>query len=298
VFSGDSLVQLAAHLEQRQASVFHTCQLHDLPSYFGLGGIPSHAHLEAHRARYTPMDTDYIDQVNGVWDKVFVNLADLGRTFALGGCHTPTCYGPISFQLRPAALLEAEDVAICLRSAGAMGFDRARESLTEVAQVDRLFRYSAGSAFPRSIELKDVDTLRQEFGQSSWPELSCTVAGGRIGLDHAVVIWVDPYSVNGEALVDQVRGLVNQCGLVRPVVERSCRQERRPLYDELARLAMNGTDKLHGILDLPEISDGLREYLGALQARGLSYQLTRYLRYLRSGTLNSTDKARGTGQRT
>ena len=297
MFIGDSLAELVAHLERRQVCVFHTCQLHDLPSYFGLGGIPSHAHLEAHGARYTPMDTDRIDKVNRVWDKVFVNLVDFGRIFALGGRHTPTCYGPISFQLVPAALLEAEDVAICLRSAGVMGFDRRRESLTDVSQVDRLFRYPAGSPFPRSIELKDVDSLKSEFGQSSWPELSCTVTSGRLNLSHTVVVWVDPYSVDGEALVDRVRGLANQHGLDRPVVERSCRQERRPLYNELAHFALKGVHKLNAILELPEISDELRAYLGELQARGLSYQLPRYLGYLRSGTLTASDTASGTGQR-
>jgi hypothetical protein len=298
VFSGTSLDELVAHLEERQASVFHTCQLHDLPSYFGLGGIPSHAHLEAHRARYTPMDTDFIDKVNGVWGKVFVNLADFGRVFAQGGCATPSCFGPVNIQIHPAALLEAEDVAICLRSAGAEGFDRRRESLTEVAQVDRLFRYPAASPFPRSIEFKVGDSLKNEFGRSSVPELSCTVTSGRLSLDRAVVIWVDPYSVNGEALVDQVCGLVNQYGLNCCVKERFCRQERKPLYNEFAHLAMKGMYTLDAILASPEISDELRAFLGDLQARGPLYQLDRYLRYLRSGTLNSTGKTSGTGQRT
>ncbi len=61
------------------------------------------------------MDTDFIDKVNGVWGKVFVNLADFGRVFAQGGCATPSCFGPVNIQIHPAALLGAEDVAICLR---------------------------------------------------------------------------------------------------------------------------------------------------------------------------------------
>ncbi len=62
----------------------------------GLGGIPSHAHL-AHRFRYTPMDTDFIDKVNGVWGKVFVNLADFGRVAPGRLCHAlmfRTCQHP------------------------------------------------------------------------------------------------------------------------------------------------------------------------------------------------------------
>lgn len=284
MFAGDSLSQLVAHLEQREACVYHACQLHDLPSYFRLGGVPSHAHLEAHRARYTRMDTDKQDRDNKVWDKVFVNLADIGRVFATGGCHTPICYGPINIQVHPAALLEAEDVAICLRSAGAEGFDRGRESLTEVTEVERLFRHSVGSSFPRSAALKDRNALQEEFGGSSWPELSCTVASGRISLDHTVVIWVDPYTVGGEPLVDRVRRLANQHGLHCRVEQRTCCQERRPLYDELAHLAINGRHSVYAALASPEISEDLRTYLVDLRDRGLSYQLKRYLSYLRSGT--------------
>lgn len=285
MFTGNALEELVAHLRQREASVYHACQLHDVPSYLALGGIPSHAHLEAHRARYTAMDTDAIDQSNQVWDKVFVNLSDFGCVFAQGGTATPTAYGPISFQLRPDMLLEAADVAICPRSAGAQGFDRERESLTSVDEVDRLFRYAVGSPFPHSVELKFGAALQQEFPYAHWPEVSCTVPSGRLSLAHVVVIWVDPYTVNGRPLREHVQELVSAHGLSCPVVERRCCHERRDVYDELAALAVAETCAIDAILDRPTTSAALRELLHALRERDLEYQLDRYLRYLRAGTL-------------
>ncbi len=150
----------------------------------------------------------------------------------------------------------------------------------------------------RAVSSSRLRLFEKRIRAGSVPELGCTVTSGRLSLDNAVVIWVDPYSVNGEALVDQVCGLVNQYGLNCCVKERFCRQERKPLYNEFAHLAMKGMYTLDAILASPEISDELRAFLGDLQARGPLYQLGRYLRYLRSGTLNSTGKTSGTGQRT
>jgi hypothetical protein len=39
-------------------------------------------------------------------------------------------YGPILFELEPAALLECAEVAVCLRSASGAGFDWAAEALS------------------------------------------------------------------------------------------------------------------------------------------------------------------------
>ncbi len=60
---------------------------------------------------------------------------------------------------------------------------------------------------------------------------------------------------------------------------------------------MKGMYTLDAILASPEISDEAFVLFWHWQ-RGPLYQLDRYLRYLRSGTLNSTGKTSGTGQRT
>jgi hypothetical protein len=105
------------------------------------GGHPSRSHLESNEKPYTPFKTDQNDRANDDWDKVFANLSDFGFTFAGGYDAVPNIYGPILFQIKPEVFYEAKDVAICLRSAGREGFDRERESLNSISDVNRLFKH-------------------------------------------------------------------------------------------------------------------------------------------------------------
>src|SRR5262249_8889960 len=121
------IAKLVGLLKARGVSLYHACQLVDFRSYLALGGIPSRARLERGKLAFTAFESDTADHKNGVWDKVFVNLSDFGRTFASGGKGVPNPYGPILLKIRPEALLEASDLAICLRSASATDFNREAE---------------------------------------------------------------------------------------------------------------------------------------------------------------------------
>jgi hypothetical protein len=116
MISRNEIQSLVNLLLERNVSLYHACQLIDFESYLALGGIPSRALLENKELPFTPFETDTIDQTNGVWDKVFGNLKEFGEIFADGMPWPPTVYGPIQLQLNPSALLEASDVAVCLRS--------------------------------------------------------------------------------------------------------------------------------------------------------------------------------------
>ena len=150
-------------LATRQASLWHACQLADLRSYLRLGGIPSRQRLERERLAFTRFQSDTSDRARGVWDKVFLNLGDLGRPFAWGMRSTPNVYGPIAFQLAPKALSECSDVAVCLRSASSVGFDRDSEALTTPAEVSKVFVHPAAVGFPRSSFTRYGDSLREAF---------------------------------------------------------------------------------------------------------------------------------------
>jgi hypothetical protein len=91
----ESLVEL---LVQRDVSLFHACQFLDFQSYLSVGGVPSRACLEAYELPFTGFETDGHDHVKGVWDKVFLNFSDFGKTFAQGGRAVPNAYGPILLQ--------------------------------------------------------------------------------------------------------------------------------------------------------------------------------------------------------
>jgi hypothetical protein len=130
MFQGEEIQKLVELLKERDAYLYHACQLLDFQSYLNVGGIPSRSHLESNRQLYTGFETDEKDRSRQVWDKVFGNLEDFGRTFASGKPAVPNPFGPILFQIKPEALYEATDVAICLRSAGRPGFNRENEALT------------------------------------------------------------------------------------------------------------------------------------------------------------------------
>ena len=72
--------------------LYHACQLSDFASYLSLGGIPSRALLETNGLPFTPFKTDTIDQENGVWDKVFINLSDFGHFFASDDTYLKTTF--------------------------------------------------------------------------------------------------------------------------------------------------------------------------------------------------------------
>ena len=171
VLRGKTLSSFVRRLEERRASLYHACQLRDFESYLAIGGIPSRQLLEWRGLGFTEFDTDKQDQKNDVWSKVFLNLEDFGKWFDSGKNAVPNPYGPVLIRVRPDMLRCARDVAVCLRSAGASGFDRKQESLT-LAETEDVFRSLRS---PTVKDRGDLAKLKKGDGQS--PELSCAVAG-------------------------------------------------------------------------------------------------------------------------
>jgi len=137
VFVADQIKAYVDLLNRRQVRLYHACQFEDYCSYLDIGGIPSRKKMEESGKVFTAFATDLTDQERGVWDKVFVNLADFGDGFACGRQAIPNPYGPILLVISPDGLAQAQDVAICLRSAGANGYDREKEALKS---LDPTFR--------------------------------------------------------------------------------------------------------------------------------------------------------------
>lgn len=203
MFSGETLIELVKCLKERGAFLWHACQYVDFCTYVRVGGIPSRSLLEQRQLPFTAFQTDARDKVNGVWTKVFCNLNDFGSTFARGGKATPNAYGPIMLRIHPDALQSATDVAICLRSAGGKGFDRTRESLSTVAEVESLFVHPRDSPYPGHF-LKAKSALRERWPKADTLEVSCTVDQDVLSLNEYYVI-VDPYVVAGHDLYNVVR---------------------------------------------------------------------------------------------
>lgn len=286
MFVGGQIEALVEHFNQRGVSLYHSCQLKDFRSYLKLGGIPSRQLLTDCGLSFTEFDTDYIDQKNGVWDKVFLNPVDFGAFFARGNAATPTTYGPIAFVFYPDVLLEAQDVAVCLRSAGASDFKREEESLSSVQEVDTIFVCPKEHDFPRSIEIKSEKVLERDHPSKKVrgsPEISCSCATSRLSFKQLSYIYVDPYCIRGKALERLVEEELCKFGFTCEVKVRQC--PRSPIYSELADTLGVGYMGLDDLLSLTSASSDMREWAKGLKRNNLGYQWERYAKYLIAGTL-------------
>lgn len=290
MFTGPAILEVVERLERRQASLWHACQLRDWSSYLRAGGIPSRGALQRTGAGFTPFVTDTADRDNGVWDMVFTNLDDFGRTYATEGNATPNAYGPIALQVRSSALLSARSVAVCLRSAGARGFSRAGESLEDPAQLEALYRHPPTAGFPRSAAPRFSREIAEELGLPEQsvhvPEVSIDLPAGMVPADQLVVAWVDPISLgDGASLPDQVRELAAAAGLTIPVRERSMSEDRRVILSDLCRVLSERPWPLRLVAGRVDVADLTRVWARDVLDAGLDWQFDRFARYLHEGTL-------------
>ena len=261
---GREIVNLVDLLKTRNVSLYHACQFADFQAYLRLGGIPSRAYLEQNQERFTPFETDDIDQYNDVWDKVFVNLSDFGRIFARGANGVPNPFGPIVLQIRPSALLKATDVAVCLRSAGAKGFDRHQEALGSAREVDSLFLHPPDEGFPESIYVKSSKQLQATFPRAANPEISCSIGNGYLPISDIIVAWIDPYQISDRPLISWVNEAMVEVSVNIRVRERSCWENRRVLYGELLTLLYPSSLPLLDIVNSKSVTQCLNVWAEGL----------------------------------
>ena len=285
MFQGENINELVNLLEERKAYLYHACQLMDFCSYLEVGGIPSRAHLESEGQYFTPFETDQSDRNRGVWDKVFANLWDFGSTFAKGGNAVPNTYGPILFQIKPKALSQGTDVAICLRSAGRQNFDRKKESLKSIEDVNRLFKYPVGDKNCQYVK-KDRTELQEEFSERSSdisaPEISCTVDLGYLPLEYVKLVRVEPYRIQGKPLKTWVEEIKNAKNYQFRVFKR----DRFPPYtQELIDILTQEMPSLSDLCQNHNLSQELRDWAKKINEGNLEYQFNRFAKYLRTGTI-------------
>ena len=220
----------------RETKLYHACQFTDFCSYIEVGGIPSRRLLEERGLLFTPFDTDNRDRQNNVWNKVFLNLHDFGGTFALGRAAVPNTFGPVAFVMRSNTFSCATDVAICMRSAGALGFSREDESII-LDQVESLFTHPIDAGQPNASYVKYAAQLRDVFPDAREPEISCSINSEFVPLNFVAYILVDPYVINGTPLIQYVRRYLAAQQLSLRVIERNVRVDQRSnLYNELIGL--------------------------------------------------------------
>jgi hypothetical protein len=242
--------------------------------------------LEQDGLSMTRFTSDSTDRENNVWDKIFLNLEDFGKIFANGRAGVPNVYGPILFRFRPNALYEMADVAVCLRSAGAKGFDRKQESLKSIEDVDRIFYYPVNDPQGRTAALKFKSKLRQSFGEGAQSiEISCTNTEGVLSLFYLEDVVVDPYRLNDTRLSGVVSDTVQEAGSGSSVKERVTKVDIQ-MYQHLLQGARSKPPK-PTVLARMVSSAYLKEWAREIESRGgiLLHNYYRYLRYLYEGTV-------------
>jgi hypothetical protein len=241
--------------------------------------------MAENKRNFTKFQTDGDDHTKGVWDKVFLNFSDFGKTFASGGRGVPNPYGPILFEINPYVLLEAIDVAICFQPVGGSNFNREACALKTIKDVDRLFAYPVNRGYPHCSWPKYQDALRKEFQCTKVcdPDISCTVIGTKLSLRHVSRIVVDPYVIGGKPLRISVIEQVSRSGLQFSVQERS--STRKVHYNELIYLIARDIPSCFDLSQSPDVSKGLRLWAQGLSNQKLDYQFNRFANYLRDGTL-------------
>lgn len=289
----NDLVEL---LKSRNVRLYHACQLQDFISYLKLGGVPSRQRLESRGQCFTAFLSDATDKDNDVWDKVFFNLEDFGKYFHKHrSLSTPNVYGPIVLVFEPDILLNATDVSVTLRSAGAKGFSRTAEALP-LHDIDKIFSYPSDDKY-RANWIKNVGELRKTFTTSknlkikSRPELNCTFdnnifAIGQESFDNVVDILVDPLTFKSKKLIDKVKQAANNYHPNLGDLVQQRFSDNFHIYNLLVKFA----DVYAGIepnlknegLNIPS---PFKEWIQQYSEQDHFYQLHRYLIYLKKGTL-------------
>jgi hypothetical protein len=285
MIQGKDIESLVDLLMQRGVILCHACQFLDLHSYLSLGGIPSRACLEESGLPFTQFETDGDDHMKEVWDKIFMNFSDFGKTFADGHSGTPNPYGPILLEISSEVLNEAEVIAVCIQPVGSNGFINSElNSLKTISDIDRIFVYSADIRYPQSAWVKYKSALREEFGCSNPcdPDISCTMTSGKLSLKYVRRILVDPYLISGKPLRDWVAAMFSfktHC----IIQERASKREH--LYNELASLIIKNVPSIWELAQSSYVSEELSEWAQAIERKNLGYQFKRFASYLRNGTL-------------
>ncbi len=224
---------------------------------------------------------------------VFGNLSDFGYAFANGNwkentAPTPNVYGPILLIIRPDVFSEANDVAICLRSAGGRAFNRERESLG-IGEVDRIFTHSIDSApnIYAKAYIKYSNELKKEFNDNSAmnPEISCLVDNQRLSLVHTERIVVDRYIIEGRLLLNYVSRLIRD-NLRQLIYERRpYKDERITIKKEILLLLREEIPSLINLIENQLLSNCTIDWANRMRVGGIEWQYQRFARYLREGTL-------------
>ena len=157
------------------------------------------------------------------------------------------------------------------------------------SDVDKLFSYPANSHFPYCCEIQSTQKLRElfNFHKAQNPEISCSIKDQRIPVDYIKLCIVDPYIICKNDLYKITKTITKELPEFRlPVKKRICLNERVAFYNEIVHVVQKDGLTLGDLLNRNVvISDHMHDWILGLVNNNLQYQLRRYVRYLKEGTI-------------
>lgn len=280
---------LCGQIYRYPEKLFHACQLRDLKSYLGFGGIPSRNRLLTGNAAFTAFDTDTVDKENGVWDKVFFNFTDFGNGFANGSPGVPGFYGPITLVLNPTVLNSVTNASITLRSAGARNFNRANEGLP-LEEFPKLWERVPYRLF--KYRLRKHEDIAKEFPdrpEVKSPEMSCTYGNELAPISEIQYVLVDPYNADPtRRLFSIVEDEFQKSGLIKKVIQRKAKDAPMRIYDSLWKASKSGIIDLNVLRESKDLDKDTAQWAErALNWDAKSFFFSRFSRYLKAGTIDA-----------
>lgn len=258
--------------------LYHACQLQDLTSYLYLGGVPSRYMMQESGKSFTPFVSDKKDEQSGHDRLVFFNLTDSGGLFH-GARNvprgTPNAYGPVSIQVAPDVLLEADNVAICLRSGSDTRdglVDRCADSLGPTDDLSKLFDENG---YERWIDELSMAFPHKKSGGAV--EISCSFRDELAPIPYWEKIVVDPLAFSGSTLLEQAQFCLG--GRKIKLVQRL--SKHAVLYSELVESIASGKKS---VLELRN-TQGYKKIPEWLDRINNEWMFERFSQYLISGTL-------------
>jgi hypothetical protein len=162
---------------------------------------------------FTPFESDHDDEVMGVIDRTFGNPRDMGELFTKYKRTTPAVYGPIMFRFKPDAYGSMTDIKIVKKSVvnyKSLGANWVREAASSEGEIDSFVEEHL-----RDYRSKDGVS----FGSWTAAEVSCREPA--LSFEHIEAVVVEPITVLGVDLVDEVRAEAHRHGVGAPVVPRA-----------------------------------------------------------------------------
>lgn len=298
IIKQEEIPQLVELFIERNQKFYHACQYQDFQTYLKLGGVPSRSLMERNLHPFTPFETDNVDKQSGHWNLVFGNLQDFCAIFVKGNKNgipknVPNPYGPILLVFEPRVFNEANDVAICLRSAGGEDFNRIEEAIS-ISEVVKIYNpkypdkpYILNAKCKNESDLCLDRKFPNKIGKIKSIEVSCSTKEEVLSFNYLSEIIVDPYEVNRIQLLDKVSQLCASNKLVPPSVRTYKEDTRWKLQQELADylITSNQSFTLDVILADQNTLDELKKWATNLKNQGITWQYTRFAKYLKEGTL-------------